>query len=331
MNSDEGTIRNNLIKIGFALGLVILGGTIGYSLLEGWGIFDSFFMLIITITTTGYGEVHPLSSAGRWLSIGLMFTGVGILFYGLNIIIPAMVESRIERWKRVLKKMSNHYIICGYGDMGSEVAQEMATSFDKSNIVIVDSRMDKVARARENGFVAIQGNPSEEDTLEEAHIEKAKGLIACMQDSENAFTIMLAKEINNEIFTVAVARTLSGKKNIGRAGADQILAPYSDTAKKARVLLKNPVAAEFSEIVSEITDVGMLQKISLINSNILGKTLKEIDLRKRTGALVMAIEREGKVIRPHPEVVFQLNDDLYMVGEEDQLSRASQILKGNDE
>ena len=174
-------------------------------------------------------------------------------------------------------------------------------------------------------MAGIQGNPAEEETLKEANIQNARALIACLEDSDNAFSIMVAKDLNPSIFTVAVSHTKTGHRNIKRAGADQILAPYSDTAKKARVLLQNPVAAEFSEIVSDIGEIGMLQKISMLNEELEGKTLDDIDLRKKTGAMVIAIEREGKILHPEPDIKFKKEDNLFVLGAEEQLKKASEV------
>jgi len=227
--------------------------------------------------------------------------------------------------------MNKHYVIFGFGDMGSEVAEEMSQSVSKNNMVIVDQDSTQVFRTREKGYVAVQGNCAEEETLRKIGIEKAQTLIACTNDSDNAFAIMGAKELNPELYTIAIARTKSGRKNIQRAGADQILSPYSDTAKKAHVLIKSPVAAEFSEVISEIGEVGILQEVTILNEEIEGETLRGLNLRKRTGAAVLAIEREGKVLLAKAELELKLNDKLYLIGEEDQLKQAVELLRDGRE
>ena len=114
----ERNFKTLLFRIGIALSILIAGGTVGYVLVEGWGFFEAFYMVVITITTTGYGEVRPLSTPGRILSMALMITGIGVFFYGLNVIIPALVGRRIERWRKVLEEIEGHYILCGFGDLG---------------------------------------------------------------------------------------------------------------------------------------------------------------------------------------------------------------------
>jgi voltage-gated potassium channel len=255
-----------------------------------------------------------------------MFFGVGTFFYGINLVMPVLVQRRIERWKKLLEDISDHYIVCGYGVMGKEIVQELLNIVEKNKIVIIDSNVEKVALARENGYIAFQGDAIEEKTLERAKIRHAKAIIVCMPDSANAFTIMAAKELNPEIYAMAVGRTPSGIKNTRRAGADHILSPYSDTAKKARVILRRPAALDFIEIISKVGENLMLEKVSMVSNEHDGKTLKEIDLRRKTGATVVAVERKGEVLIPESELRLEIGDNLYIIGKEEQLRTASELL-----
>ena len=318
--------RTLIIRIATALGLLTLSGTVGYIMVEGWGFFDAFYMVVITITTTGYGEVRPLSTPGRVLSMALMVTGIGVFFYGLNVIIPALVGRRIERWKRVLEDINDHYLLCGFGDMGQEIAVELSERADKSRIVIIDPDQNRVSLAREKEYLSLQGQPSNEETLKEARIEHARAIVAALDDSENGFTIMAAKDLNPKIYAVGVAQSTRGLKNIKRTGADYVLSPYVDTAKKASMLLHNPIAADFSEIVSEIAEVGMIQKVSIQDSSLSGKSLQDLDLRAKSGVLVVAVVREGGILRPTPDLEISLGDDLYMIGNEKELKLARKII-----
>ncbi|AGK62175.1 K+ transport systems, NAD-binding component [Archaeoglobus sulfaticallidus PM70-1] len=306
--------------------ITIAIGTIGFTVIEGWSLFDSFYMTVITITTTGYKEVYDLSYNGRFLAIFLMFFGIGVFFYSINLIIPTIVQRRLERWRKLLEKISDHYIICGYGVMGREIAQELVKVTNKDKIVIIDENMEKVSLARENGYIAIQGDSVEEDVLERARIKHAKALIACMNDSSNAFAIMSAKEMNPNIYTMAVARTPSGVKNTKRAGADYVLSPYSDTAKKAMVILSRQSAADFLEIISKVGKRFLLEKVQLSNKNLDGKKIKDLDLRRKTGATIVAVERKGDILIPDADLSLKFGDNLYLMGSEDQLIIAGKYL-----
>ena len=328
INVSKPEFKILLLRIISALFILIVGGTFGYVLIEGWDFFDALYMVIITITTTGYGEVKPLSSAGRVLSIILMVAGIGTFFYGLNVIIPALVGRRIERWRRVLDEIADHYLLCGFGEMGQEIATELSPKLDKSKIVIIDQDSEKISLARERGYLGLQGGPTNEETLLEAGVDRAKAIVATGGDSENAFTVMVAKDLNPEIYALAISQSETGTKNIRRAGADYVLSPYVDTAKKASALLNNPIAADLTEIVSEIAEVGMLQKVSLRKSSLAGETLQELNLRAKTGALIILIQRNGKIIRPTPDLELKIKDDLYLLGNEEELKSASRLLTG---
>jgi len=268
-DSMEKTVRNIIA----ALILVIIFGTFAYHVLEGWPLFDCLYMTVLTITTTGYREVGEMGVGGRILSMFLMFVGVGIFLYSIDSVIPVLIEKRRMRWKKMLKEIKDHYIICGYGIMGREISKELP----KEKIVVIDTDPDKVRTAREEGLLAIIGDASEEEVLEKANVRSAKTLIACTStDSANAFIVMTAKDLNPNIFTVAILRSPAGEKKVKRAGADMVLSPYRDTARKICIALRKPTIAEFIEIISRKGNILMLEKRVLKSKNLVGKTLKEI-------------------------------------------------------
>jgi len=318
-DSMEKTVRN----IVAALILVVIFGTFAYHILEGWPLFDCLYMTVLTITTTGYREVGEMGVGGRILSMFLMFVGVGIFLYSIDSVIPVLIEKRKMRWKKMLKEIKDHYIICGYGIMGREISKELP----KDKIVIIDTDPDKVRTAREEGLLAIIGDASEEEVLEKANVRSAKTLIACTStDSANAFIVMTAKDLNPNIFTAVILRSPAGEKKVKRAGADMVLSPYRDTARKICIALRGPTVAEFIEIISRKGNVLMLEKLVLKSKDLAGKTLKEIDLRKRTGCTVVAIERKGELIMPEPDTVLEEGDVLYIIGKEDKLKKVEKIL-----
>jgi voltage-gated potassium channel len=319
-------IKGPIITTIFLLTAIVLLGTIGFTLIEGWNPFDSFYMTVITITTTGYREIYELSSSGRILAILLMFFGIGVFFYSINLIMPALVQRRMERWRKMLESVTDHYIVCGYGVMGREIVDELSKVVPRERIVIVDENIEKVAVARENGYVAIQGDSIEEKTLERARIKHAKALLACMSDSANAFTIMTAKELNPEIYSVAIARTPAGIKNTKRAGADQVLSPYSDTAKKASIIVRRHGAAEFFEIISKVGENFLLEKVTMVNRGLDGLRLSDVDLRAKTGAMIVVVERRGEFMVPTADLKLKFGDGLYLMGDEEQLRKASEYL-----
>ncbi len=284
-----------ITKVSLLLLSIIVFGTIAYHLIEGWSLFDSLYMTAMTVTTTGYRELAEMSTAGRILSMALMFVGVGVFFYTINLFMPVLVEMGRERWKKVLKDIKDHYIVCGFGVMGREIAEE----FPMENVVVVDSSSEKVNLAREKGFLALQGDATEEEIMNAANIKTAKAVVACMStDAANAFAVMVARDLNPHIYTIAVLRSPSGSKKVTRAGVDMLLSPYSDAAKKIYMTLKTPAAVELIDIISDKQGDFMLQKVTLTSEKVSSKTLQDLDVRKKTGALVVAIERNDIVSIP---------------------------------
>lgn len=312
-----------ITKIAFLMLFIMLFGTVSYHLIEGWSLFDSLYMTAMTVTTTGYREFARMSAAGRILSMVLMFVGVGVFFYTINLFMPVLVEMGRERWKKVLKDIKNHYIVCGFGVMGREIAEELPAE----SVVVVDSNPEKVNLAREIGFLALQGDSTEEEILEMANIRTARALIACLStDAADAFAVMVAKDLNPDIYTIAILRAPSGSKKVSRAGVDMLLSPYSDAAKKVYMALKTPAAVELIDMLSDKEGEFMFQKVTLSSEKISGKSLQELDIRKKTGAMVVAIERDNAVSIAQPDTVLQKDDVLYVMGSDKQLEELVKIV-----
>ncbi len=325
INESNGLKGEVLRVVGMLIAITVLG-TVGYHVIEGWDWFDCLYMTVLTITTTGYREVGKLSVLGKALSMFLMVFGVATFLYSVDAILPILLERRIERWKKVLEKMENHCIICGYGRMGKEMAKELLKELKK--VVVVDSDATRVVSAREDGIIAIQGDCTEEEVLERAGIRRAKCIVACTNnDSINAFAVMVAKDLNPNVFAIAVLRTPGGEKKLKRAGADMLLSPYHDSARKVCVAVTRPTAADFIEIIGKMGTL-MLEKMELKNEKFHGMSLKETNIRKLTGCIVVAIERNGEVIFPDPDTKIYRGDMLYVLGREDGLKEAYKLIVG---
>lgn len=319
----EPRIDERVIRIFILLVFINVAGTIAYHLVEGWSLFDSLYMTVMTITTTGYGEIFGLSTNGRILSMVLMFVGVAIFFYSINLLIPILVERGQKRWIKMLKEIDNHYIVCGFGIMGREITEELP----KDKVVIVDSTVEKVNLAREKDFLAVRGDATEEEALMQANIKKAKALISCLpSDSANAFAVMVAKDLNPEIFTIAILRTPAGSKKINRAGVDMLLSPYSDAARKILMTLKSPAMVELVDVISRKGRGLLLQKVAVKSDKISGKTIEELNLRKKTGCTVIAIERDDTAILPQSTDTLEVGDVLYTMGNPDQVKKLLEIV-----
>jgi len=309
-----GNIKIRLLRILSLFVIVILIGTLGYRIIEGWTLLECFYMTVITITTTGYLEVHPLSEAGRIFTSILIFTGVSIFFYGIGTILPTLIDMWFKRWISMAKDMENHYIVCGYGAMGSEIAKELSRRLGRDNLLVIDKDENKIKDARHDGFVAVEGDATDEETLREGQIEKAKGIVTCMGDSENAFTIMMSGNLNEDIKSIAISKSPKNIKNLELTNASRVLSPYLSTAKKTGVLLASTASSTILDIIEEIEDFTTVDKIEAVSSKVTNKTLGELGLWEKANILPIAIEREGKIERASPEIEVKKGDHIYFIG-----------------
>src|SRR5256885_7401044 len=193
------------------LGIVIGVGIIGYRLINGWDLLDSFYMVIITISTVGYTEVHPQGNAGRLFTSGLIVIGVATMLYGFGVFAETLADNAFGRYRRErqlqrdLNHLRDHYIICGYGRIGTQIVAEFEDH--KVPYVVIDQTEEAVERIRAEGRLHIEGDASKEEILKQAGIERAKGLISAVDSDERAVYIVLAaRPVQSKPFILARAR-----------------------------------------------------------------------------------------------------------------------------
>ena len=192
------------------LAIVFLGGTVGYALIEEWSAWDAFYMTVITVTTVGYREVHDLSFAGQAFTVLLLFGGVGAVLYTLTLVATIVVEGGVATWMRrrretrMLATMDDHFIVCGYGRIGSIVAAQFRRQ--SLPLIIVERDAVRCQEAVKDGFVALEADASREDVMHQAGIERARGLVAVVgSDAENVYTVLSARVLRPGLFIVGRA------------------------------------------------------------------------------------------------------------------------------
>src|SRR3954447_4242745 len=213
------------------IALVMAGGTVGYILIEGWTPWDAFYMTAITITTVGYREVHPMSRAGEAFTVVVLFTGVGTFFYAFTLFLALLsggewAERRNrKRLTRMLDELTDHFILCGYGRMGEIIAREFARH--KQPFVVIERNPERMHLAMEQGFVAVEADASNEETLRRVRIDRARGLVAAVStDAENVYAVLSARLLKPDLFIVGRAETEDSRVKLKRAGADRVISPY---------------------------------------------------------------------------------------------------------
>jgi voltage-gated potassium channel len=241
----------------WALAGIILTGTLGYMLLLGWPFLDALYMTIITVTTVGYKEVPDLSDApvGQVWTMLLLLTGVGTLFYAVVSFVELVVEGTVRgylgrrRVKAEIDKLSGHYIVCGYGRVGRQVAREFAA--DGVSFVVVDQQEASVEECMQDGRLALLGDASDDPTLEEAGIRRASGLVAAVDsDADNVFVTLSARKLNPGLHIVARASSDESAAKLEIAGADRTLSPYALGGRSLASLATQPLVVDFLDIVT---------------------------------------------------------------------------------
>ena len=318
-----------------ALAAIIIIGTGGYIIIEGWSLLDALYMTIITITTVGYAEVHPLSAGGRIFSIFLIIGGVSGALYTLTGIIGYIIEGRFgttlerRRMKTRIAKLKGHFILCGYGRVGEEIARK----FKEEGIlfVIIDNRPDCIARAEQAGYLYLQGDATSDEVLREAGIGQARGLVAAAgDDADNTYITLSARGLCPELFIEARASSEEAETKLKRAGANRIVSPHRIGGRRMAMLALRPAVVDFIDTVThgrvremQLEDVGIGG-----NSSLVGLTMKAA--RSKTGITILATRRKsGKLLaNPHDEEIIEDGDQLIVIGTKERLAALEEAFEG---
>jgi voltage-gated potassium channel len=298
-------------------------GTMGYVLIEGWGPWDAFYMTVITVTTVGYGEVHPLSHAGRAFTVVILLTGVGAFFYAFSLIMALLADGSFlerrqqRRLARMLDELTDHFILCGYGRMGEIIARE----FSRHSVpfVVIERNPDRVHVAMDAGFLCVEADASHEDVLRRVHIERARGLVAAVStDAENVYAVLSARLLKPDLFIVGRAETEDARVKLKRAGADRVISPYHIGGIQLAQTALRPAVVDFVQLAtsSENLDLNFEQVHIAERSSLAGKSLVNAGLRQRFGVVVVGIRRaNGQMeFNPEPETTIRAGDDLVVLG-----------------
>ena len=322
----------NLRMIGVLLLLVMIMGTAGYHYIEGWPWFDGFYMVVTTLTTIGYQEVHPLSQAGRVFNIFVILAGVSLLLLGVGALSQALLEFELQsffgrrRMEREIGRLEGHFIICGMGRVGRSVARELARK--PVPFVIVENAEAKRQRYASENWLVVAGDATVEQTLRQAQIERARGLIAATTtDATNLYIVLTARGLNPGLKIIARASEDSAEKHLLTAGADSVVSPYSFAGQRIAQSLLRPHVVSFLDTAT--THLGMDLEIGEIHitsaSTFAGKTLESSRIRQERGVIVLAIKRrEGMRFNPAPDERIEPDDCLIAMGEPAQLRQLEQ-------
>lgn len=324
-----------MLGVGVLAGVFVVG-TLWYCWIEGWRLLDAAYMTAIVLSTVGFMEVHPLGDRGRIFTITLILSGVISIGYIVNRFTAAVIEGyfqeqlRQRRQQRMLNALSQHYLICGFGRMGRQVAIEFES--EQIPFVVVDAEREPIELAEQLGYQHFQGDATLDATLLKLGIERASCLVAALpSDAENLYTILSAKTLNPQIRAIARASNEEAVKKLRRAGADAVVSPYITGGKRMAAAALRPQVIDFVDGVLSGPGREFIMEEFLVDATAcphVGQSLRDARLRSQTGALVIAIRRrDGKLISgPNADTILMQGDVMICMGTAEQLRRLNQIL-----
>jgi len=287
-----------------AVAVVVAAGTAGYILIESWGAWDSLYMTVITVTTVGFREVHPLDTAGQAWTMVLAVSGVGLIFALVGIVAEAMVvevtsgKREARRMTREIDALRDHYVLCGFGRVGSTVARQLR--HEGVPVVIIDDIPESLERARRDGFLAVAGDATDDATLRAAGLERARGIITTVDsDAVNIYVILSARAINPDLFVVARANQAGAEARLIRAGANRVVSPYGMAGHRLAGLALRPRVVDFVDAALSHGDLAFaLEEVTATGGgSVVGRTVG--DLRDQ-GIFTLAVVRESGEYEANP-------------------------------
>lgn len=322
-------MSRKLLTAVFVLVGMLVFGTVGYMVVERWGLFDSLYMTVITISTVGFTEIHPLSGAGRVFTIVLLIAGIGALGYSLGTFIDFLVEGHLKgmlegrHMARQIEGLSDHHIIAGFGRVGLVAASEFA--HEGAPFVVIDTSDARIEEVRQRDWAYVKGDATAEETLVAAGIERAKSLIAALdQDADNLFVTVTAKTLNPSIYIVARTIHQSSEQKLLNGGADRVITPTVIGGRRMAGLVLHPSVSDYLDLVTHEADLEYrLQELDLpAGSPIAGKSIRESAVRDRFGAFILAVRGADGVFDTNPSFdrVLAPGDRLVLLGTEKQLA-----------
>lgn len=329
--------RNDIVVLISLILTIVLTGTIGYKVLLDTNLIDALYMTVITISTVGYGEIAEMDAEAKLFSIVLIFISLGTVSYLFSTLVSSLLEGDLKKaWRRrnmekEIKKIRNHYIVCGAGETGYQSIKK----FKDKNIdfVVVDQNETVVDDLVEEGVLSILGDASEENILKKANIRDAKGLITALpSDAENVYTVLTARQMNENLYIVsrAIDKNASGK--LKKAGADNTISPNEIGGSRMASLMIRPNVMSFLDVVTRAGDVILdLEEVKIYpHSDLINKELKDSQIPQKTGLIVLAIKKkdsEELSFNPSSEELLEEGDVMIVLGQSGQVDNLRKMAR----
>lgn len=314
---------------------VLIIGILGYLLIEHYSMIDSFFMTIITVATVGYGEVKPLSDAGKIFTSFLIIFSIGTFAYSVSVVTKYVIEGEFQTYFRhyqvnkEILKLQDHIIVCGYGRNGRQACDQLRSQNEL--FVAIESNPENIAHMRDDGNILfVEGNATEDEVLVQAGIKRAKALITALpDDASNVFVVLTAREMNPKLKIISRASEDASENKLKRAGADNVIMPDKIGGTHMAALVVKPDVLEFIDHITGRINIKLEEiNYSSLPERMRDKSIRELEIRNKTGANIIGFKTaEGEyVINPPPDTIMQPDAKLFVLGTSEQVSKFKEIL-----
>ncbi|MGC8548288.1 MAG: potassium channel family protein [Acidobacteriaceae bacterium] len=324
-----------VLLIAGLLFITLIAGTVGFTIVQGDSVFDAFYRTVTTISTSGHEELGPLSRNGQIFNAFLILFGVTSMFLAVGAMTQTIIELELQdrfgksRMKRMIHSLCDHVIVCGFGRVGRHASYELQQA--RAPFLILDRNEARVERATAMGMIAVAADATRDQSLREAGVERARGLIAALpSDAENLFIILSAKALNPRLKVVTRVSEEEAGDKLRRAGADTVLTPYAIAGNQMANALLRPHVVEFLDF--EHSDLGphvSIEQVCVAPQTPFGtRTLAQLMETHHSGAIVLAVRRkEGEMVfNPPAEFEIAPGDYLIVMGERDRLEELEKML-----
>ena len=322
--------------MGVAMGV----GVFGFMFIEDYNFLDALYMTVITISTVGFSEIHPLSAEGRAFTTILIITNIGVFFYSITTITSFLVDGEFQKFLKMHKvnkeigKLENHVIVCGFGRNGMEVCEELAAT--NVRFIVIENDEAAIKEMQERGYLWIEGDATNDDTLHSIKLEQAKAIITTLpKDADNVFVALTAKEINPNIDVISRASLDASETKLRRAGADHVIMPEKIGGEHMARLVTKPDIMDFIALITgqeEINGTKMnIEEFGFDNMPIGEKrSIIELNIRNKTGANVIGIKDEkGFHVNPSSTYVIDKDSKLIVLGTDESILKCKNLFSNH--
>jgi len=333
-SSDHSDSLRHLYRIPFFVIIVIMIFALGYMFVEGWSFLDALYMVIVTLATVGHGRVE-LSSAGKFLTIILVILGIGVIVYAFRWFSEYIIEGELKgslkrrHMRKRMQSLKNHFIICGCGRVGRQIAEE----FEAEGVpfIITDRNYERLKYAENKGWLYLHGDADSEAVLKKCGIDQARGLLTVVDDdADNVFITLTARSLNPNLLIIARASYEEAIPKLYRAGADRVATPYKIGGYHMAAMALRPGVVDFLNAIVNAKQQNLaIEDFKISSPNLVGRKLKVLPL-EGTDITILSLNRKDgtSIISPLPEVVMEEGDSLILIGQQSDLKKLRELIVG---